>query len=173
MNSVATLCMVISSFNLSGEAKKTACEYMPYIVEQSQAADLKPETILSIIYVESRFEKSARSKSNACGLMQLIPKWNKEKINGKLIKHTCKEIMEPKRNIRLGIRALKKWLASTGSMDRALCGYNAGNVCRKPRRKDRDSGKKYIKNPAKFRYVKAVRSTERKIRFRATKMTKK
>tara|TARA_Y100000287_G_C14212685_1_gene351771 strand:- start:940 stop:1422 length:483 start_codon:yes stop_codon:yes gene_type:complete len=151
----------MSSMSMSDEAKKTACEEMPYIVEQAEAGGFEPTLILSMIYVESRFEKKARSKSNACGLMQLIPKWNKEKVNGKLIKYSCEEIKEPKLNIRLGIRALNRWLKSTRSLDRALCGYNAGNICRK---RPKSSDAKYIKYPSKFRYVKAIKSVQRKIK---------
>jgi len=137
---------------MSDSAKKTACDHMPYIVEQSKESGFDPTLILSMMYVESRFKKNVVSRSGACGLMQLIPKWNKEEVGGKLKKYSCKEIMEPKRNIRLGIIALKKWLRSTGSLDRALCGYNAGNICRKK-----------VKYPAKFRYVKAVKRVQKKI----------
>ena len=164
MNLASALCLVISTFSIQDEAKETACEHMPYIVEVSEKEGIDPITILSMMYVESRFQKNAVSKSNACGLMQLIPKWNKETVNGKKIKYTCKEIMEPRRNIRLGIAALKRWKASTGSMDRALCGYNAGNICRKPRRINADKEVKYIRNASKFRYVKSVRRVERRIK---------
>jgi len=132
---------------------------MPYIVEQSKKAKLDPTLILSMMYVESRFKKNAVSRSGACGLMQLIPKWNKEKINGKLVRHSCKKIMEPKRNIRLGVIALKKWLKATGSLDRALCGYNAGNICRKK-----------VKYPSRFGYVKAVKRVQKRIRKSLAKL---
>ena len=147
-----SLCLAVSSLGISNSAKKTACNHMPYIVEQSKKAELDPTLILSMIYVESRFKENAVSGSGACGLMQLIPKWNKEKINGRLVRHSCKKIMEPKRNIRLGVIALKEWIRVTGSLDRALCGYNAGNICRKK-----------VKYPSKFRYVKAVKRVQVKI----------
>ena len=164
MNLASALCLVISTFSLQDDAKQAACEHIPYVIEVSEKEGFDPITILSMMYVESRFQKKAVSRSNACGLMQLIPKWNKETVDGKKIKYTCKEIMEPRRNIRLGIAALKRWRVSTGSMDRALCGYNAGNICRKPSKKRAD--KKYVKNPSKFRYVKSVRRMERKIKKR-------
>ena len=153
MELILSLCLAVSSLGISDSAKKTACDHMPYIVEQSQKADFDPILILSMMYVESRFQKNAVSGSGACGLMQLIPRWNKEKIDGKLVRHSCKKIMEPRRNIRLGVVALKKWLKATGSLDRALCGYNAGNICRKK-----------VKYPSKFRYVKAVKRAEKMIK---------
>jgi soluble lytic murein transglycosylase-like protein len=152
MELIMSLCLAVSSLGISDSAKKTACDHMPYIVEQSKKAELDPALILSMMYVESRFKKNVVSRSGACGLMQLIPRWNKEKINGKLVRYSCEKIMEPRRNIRLGIMALKRWLKATGSLDRALCGYNAGNICRKK-----------IKYPSKFGYVKAVRRVQRKI----------
>ena len=155
MELIMSLCLAISSLGISDSAKKTACDHMPYIVEQSKEAGFDPTLILSMMYVESRFKKNVVSRSGACGLMQLIPKWNKEKINGKLVRHSCEKIMEPRRNIRLGIVALKRWLKSIGSLDRALCGYNAGNVCRKK-----------IKYPSEFRYVKAVKRAQKRIRKR-------
>ena len=174
MSLAMSLCLAVSSLGVSSDAKNTACKDMPYIVEQAKAEGFDPTLIVSMIYVESRFEKGAKSTGNACGLMQLIPKWNKEKVNGKLIKYSCEEIKDPKLNIRLGVKALKRWLKSTGSLDRALCGYNAGNICRKPRRSKKDSPnksfKKHIKYPSKFRYVKAVRRIERKVKRRLTKL---
>lgn len=153
MDLVLSLCLAVSSLGITDGAKKTACDNMPYIVERSKEAGFDPTLILSMIYVESRFQKNAVSKSNACGLMQLIPKWNRERVNGKRIKYSCKKIKEPKLNIRLGIIALKRWLKSTKSLDRALCGYNAGNVCRKK-----------IKYPSKFRYVKAIKRVQKRIK---------
>lgn len=153
-----SLCLAISSLGISDSAKKTACDHMPYIVTQSKEAGFNPTLILSLMYVESRFNKNAVSRSGACGLMQLIPKWNKERINGKLVRHSCRNIMEPRRNIRLGVAALKRWLESIGSLDRALCGYNAGNVCRKK-----------IKYPSEFAYVKAVKRVQKRIEKRLAK----
>ena len=92
--------------------------------------------------------------------MQLIPKWNPDRIRGKKKHYTCDEIKSPRRNIRLGIKALKVWLGYPGiggDMNRALCAYNAGNKCRVFKNKTR------FKNPDKLRYVKAVRRAQKKI----------
>ena len=89
--------------------------------------------------------------------MQLIPKWNSVKLRGKKRIYTCEELFHPRRNIKLGVRALKRWLnmpGIKGNMDRALCAYNAGNRCRFPKR---------IPDASKTRYVKAVRKAQKKI----------
>lgn len=172
MNLATMLCLTISSFGLSEEAKVTACSNMPFIIKQAESAGFKPSLIVSLIYVESRFEKKAVSKGGACGLMQLIPKWNKEKIRGKTIKHSCKALTDPKLNIRLGIIALKRWLKiSRNDMNRALCGYNAGVKCTKRIRDDRGRFKYILKNPSNFRYVKAVRRIQRKLERKTNNLT--
>ena len=105
----------------------------------------------------SCFQKNAVSHAGACGLMQLIPKWNSVKIRGKKHTYTCKELFHSRRNIKLGVRALKLWLnmpGIEGDMNRALCAYNAGNKCRFPKR---------IPDASKTKYVKAVRKAQKKI----------
>tara|TARA_A200000159_G_scaffold164544_1_gene194613 strand:- start:4944 stop:5489 length:546 start_codon:yes stop_codon:yes gene_type:complete len=164
VNLATMLCITISSFGLSEEAKVTACNNMPLIVQQAQGAGFDPSLIASLIYVESRFEKNAVSKGGACGLMQLIPKWNKVKIKDKTIKYSCKALTEPKLNIRLGIIALKRWLKiSRNNMNRALCGYNAGIKCIEKTKGGKGNSEYIMRDPTTFRYVKAVRRIQRKI----------
>ena len=155
MNLVAALCLAVASLGISKSENRTACKYMPYIVQQSAHHNIDPSLIVSMMFVESSFQKKAVSHADACGLMQLIPKWNSVKIKGKKHIYTCEELFQPKRNIRLGVQALKAWLKMTsGDIDRALCAYNAGNRCRFPKR---------VKDASKTKYVKAVRKAQRKI----------
>jgi len=154
---VTALCLAVASLGVSKTEKRTACKYMPYIVQQSAQHNIDPSVVVSMMFVESSFQKKAVSPKGACGLMQLIPKWNSVKIRGKKHTYTCKELFHSRRNIRLGVRALKRWLnmpGIKGDMDRALCAYNAGNRCRFPRR---------IPDASKTKYVKAVRKAQRKI----------
>ena len=157
MNLVAALCMAVASLGVSKSEKRTACKYMPYIVQQSAQHNIDPSVVVAMMFVESSFQKKVISPKGACGLMQLIPKWNSVKIRGKKHTYTCEELFHPRRNIKLGIRALKRWLnmpGIKGDMDRALCAYNAGNRCRFPKR---------IPDASKTRYVKAVRKAQSKI----------
>lgn len=47
--------------------------------------NIDPLLILSLISVESTFNKKARNKSTASGLMQVVPKWHRDKIKGRNI----------------------------------------------------------------------------------------
>ncbi len=160
MDIVTALCIAVASLGVSKSQQKTACKNMPYIVKQSKKNNIDPTIVVSVMFVESGFTKSVVSSAGACGLMQLIPKWNPDRIRGKKKYYTCDEIKSPRRNIRLGVKALKVWLGYSGidgDMNRALCAYNAGNKCRVFKKKTR------IKNPAKIQYVKSVRSAQKKL----------
>jgi soluble lytic murein transglycosylase-like protein len=157
VNLVTALCMAVASLGVSKSEKRTACTYMPYIVQQSAKHSIDPSLIVSVMFVESSFGKKAVSHAGACGLMQLIPKWNPVKIRGKKHTYTCEELFHPRRNIKLGVRALKRWLnmpGIEGDMNRALCAYNAGNRCRFHKR---------IPDASKTKYTKAVRKAQKKI----------
>jgi len=157
MSLVTALCLAVASLGVSKSEKRTACKYMPHIVQQSSHHNIDPSIVVSMMFVESSFQTKAVSPKGACGLMQLIPKWNSVKIKGKKHTYTCKELFHPRRNIKLGVRALKRWLdmpGIKGDMGRALCAYNAGNRCRFPKR---------IPDASKTKYVKAVRKAQKKI----------
>jgi soluble lytic murein transglycosylase-like protein len=46
---------------------------------------IKPSLVLAVIKTESTFKVNAKSNHNARGLMQVIPRWHKEKIAGRNI----------------------------------------------------------------------------------------
>lgn len=165
MNLTAALCMAVASLGVSKSARNTACNHMGYIVEQSKKNNVEPSLIVSMMYVESGFQKKVVSKAGACGLMQLIPKWNYLVVNGKKRYYTCERLKRDTRlNIKLGVLALKKWMKivkaddpenlKSDILNRSICAYNAGNRCR---------WKKRIKNPAKTKYAKRVLATQEKI----------
>ena len=165
MDLVAALCMAVASLGVSKSEQRTACRHMPYIVQQSAKQNIDPSLIVSMMFVESSFQKKVVSRANACGLMQLIPKWNPVKIRGKKKFYTCEELFQPRLNIRLGVKALKRWVRITraesppdapvgDALYRSVCAYNAGNVCR---------FRKRIKDPTKTRYVKKVLASQKKL----------
>ena len=99
----------------------------PTIVEESLANDLEPELVAAVIQVESSWYPKAESEAGACGLMQVIPKWN-PKPDGTL--YTCDELKDPATNIKAGTAALARWMQrASGDRYLALCAYNAGNTC--------------------------------------------
>jgi soluble lytic murein transglycosylase-like protein len=78
--------------------------------------------ILAIIHTESNFNKIAKSKSNAIGLMQVIPRWHKEKfITGLSRTNTLN-------NVLAGALVYKKCLSKhKQNVKRALSCYSGYN----------------------------------------------
>jgi len=99
----------------------------PIIVKEATANNVEPELVAAVIQVESSWYPKAESEAGACGLMQVIPKWN-PKQDGSL--YTCDELKDPATNIKAGTAALARWMKrASGDKYLALCAYNAGNTC--------------------------------------------
>jgi len=112
---------------LVGANEKRIKEYTPTIEKHAKQQNLEPELVAAIIQVESSWHPRAESEAGACGLMQVIPKWNPKK-DGSL--YTCDELKDPETNIRVGTEAFRWWMnQAKGDRELALCAYNAGYVC--------------------------------------------
>ncbi|MGH8397710.1 MAG: transglycosylase SLT domain-containing protein [Gammaproteobacteria bacterium] len=93
------------------------------IHEEATRARVSPELVLSIINVESDFDRFAVSHAGARGLMQIMPFWLKlsGQPNGNLFHETT--------NLRLGCTILKYYLGkSHGDIREALQRYNGATV---------------------------------------------
>lgn len=116
----------------TGVQEKTINKLAPTIIQESKANNLEPELVAAVIQVESSWYPKAESEAGACGLMQVIPKWN-PKDDGTL--YTCEELKDPKTNIKAGTKALRWWMdRAKGDVPLALCAYNAGYTCFKKMR---------------------------------------
>mgnify|MGYP001278774032 CR=1 FL=1 len=121
------LCFAVSGDKVDYNQVKNACKYMPIVLEESHNSNVDPLLVAAIIEVESDWRTGAESSAGACGLMQVIPRWNPRQ-DGNL--HTCKNLKNPKIGIRAGVRAIRRWLnKADGDIVTALCAYNAGNSC--------------------------------------------
>jgi len=58
-------------------------EIVKEVYAQSYSKDLDPHMVLSMIKNESGFRLKARSREGALGLMQVIPRWHKDKLKGR------------------------------------------------------------------------------------------
>tara|TARA_B100000073_G_scaffold340805_1_gene341150 strand:- start:933 stop:1343 length:411 start_codon:yes stop_codon:yes gene_type:complete len=113
-------------------SEKAIKEYTPTITKNAEQNNLEPELVAAVIQVESSWYPRAESEAGACGLMQVIPKWNPKKDGSY---YTCEELKDPKTNIEVGTRALRWWLdQAKGDRELALCAYNAGYICFKKMR---------------------------------------
>lgn len=86
---------------------------------EARRADLKPEWVLALIDIESRFNRFAISSAGARGLMQIMPFWLEE------IGHTEDNLFHVQTNLRLGCAILRYYLdREHGNLTRALARYN-------------------------------------------------
>jgi len=133
MTAIEVMCTAILALNIGGseENGRFACKQLTAVYNAAEANDVEPALIIAVIHHESRFKPHAVSKANACGLMQVVPRWTGSKKT-KVPKLTCKELKNPNTNIKYGTRTLKYWITSygRGSVRLGLCGYNAGYRCK-------------------------------------------
>ncbi len=86
---------------------------------EAKRADLSPELVLSVIQVESNFDRFAISRVGAIGLMQIMPFWLKE------IGKTSDNLFNMRTNLRFGCTILKYYLKKEkGNLTHALARYN-------------------------------------------------
>ncbi|WP_232339805.1 lytic transglycosylase domain-containing protein [Ketobacter nezhaii] len=86
---------------------------------ESHRFQLQPELVLSVMHVESLFDRYAVSTVGAQGLMQVMPFWKNE------IGTTSDNLTDIATNIRYGCAILKTYLTrEKGNMMRALARYN-------------------------------------------------
>ena len=86
---------------------------------EALSANLKPDLVLALIQIESRFDQYAVSRVGAQGLMQVMPFWKNE------IGRPTDNLTELDTNLRYGCHILQFYLArEKGNLIRALARYN-------------------------------------------------
>lgn len=79
-----------------------------------------PLLILAVISVESRFNPIAESTFGAKGLMQIIPKFHREKL---VVHGGDESLLDPEINIQVGAEVLREYLRRFGGTETALQAY--------------------------------------------------
>jgi soluble lytic murein transglycosylase len=101
--------------------------YEHLIVGHARNYELDPALVAAVIYRESKFDASARSRSGAIGLMQLLPDTAKG-----IAVHTgghafvVDDLYEPEINVRYGSFYLRRLIRKYDDERLALAAYNAG-----------------------------------------------
>lgn len=86
---------------------------------EARLADLKPDLVLALIEVESRFDRFAVSRAGAQGLMQVMPFWKNE------IGRPEDNLTDVQTNLRYGCRILQFYMEKAGgNWTEALARYN-------------------------------------------------
>jgi hypothetical protein len=87
---------------------------------------LDPLLVLAVMAIESRFNPLAESAVGAQGLMQVMPKINRDKFHGH---GGVKAALNPIANIKVGAKILKEFIRHGGSVEAGLKLYvGAGNL---------------------------------------------
>jgi hypothetical protein len=82
---------------------------------------MDPLLLLAVAAVESSFNPLAESVMGAKGLMQIIPKWHRQKLERV---GGDEALFDPEANILLGARILKEYVHRTGTLQAGLQFYN-------------------------------------------------
>jgi len=155
------ICMTVFSIDMRNA--DVICDNAHIIEEMAEAYDLDPSLIIAVGRIESAWTPTAKSPANACGIMQVLPKYSK-KFGNKGRNLTCEELKDPETSIRVGSKILNYWLKkyAKGNETIGLCGYNAGFRC-KGENKNKQ-GLKYAKAVLKYRkyFKKKMRIQKRK-----------
>lgn len=89
------------------------------IHHEAMRANLPPELVLSVIQVESNFDRFAISEAGALGLMQVMPFWLKE------LGRPDANLFDVQTNLRFGCTILRYYLdMEKGDTVKALARYN-------------------------------------------------
>jgi soluble lytic murein transglycosylase len=101
--------------------------YTAIVRDRAKAEGIDPALLAAVIYQESKFKPSARSRSGAIGLMQLTPSTARGialRTGGTAFR--VSDLTDPKINIRYGTWYLHDLFAKYGSLRLVLAAYNAG-----------------------------------------------
>lgn len=90
--------------------------------EASKRAGLRPELLIAIMQKESTFRPKVQSRYGAQGLMQVVRRWHREKLD------KSESLFDPVVNIRVGSDILEEYLElMEGDLPKALARYS-GNA---------------------------------------------
>lgn len=94
-------------------------EILRHVHREATRTRLEPELVLSVIQVESNFDRFAISHAGARGLMQIMPFWLEE------IGRPHDNLFKIRTNLRLGCTILRHYLdIENGDLQKALARYN-------------------------------------------------
>jgi len=103
--------------------------YLDQIKKEALELKLDPTLVLSLIRQESGFNPMARSRTDALGLMQVMPKVaRKIAQDSKITFEQNTELFDPDLNLKIGTRELQNRLKEfKGNLVLAIASYNAGS----------------------------------------------
>jgi soluble lytic murein transglycosylase len=102
--------------------------FWPDLKRFSSDNALDPYMVASLIRQESAFNPNAVSRTNALGLMQIMPKTGKLVAKQEKIRRFAPtQLFTPGTNLQLGTRYFRSMVDKFGAFEYALAAYNAGS----------------------------------------------
>jgi soluble lytic murein transglycosylase-like protein len=93
--------------------------FLRLVHSEARRAQVPPELVLSVIEIESRFDRFAISSAGALGYMQVMPFWLKE------LDRPYDNLFKAATNLRMGCTILKYYLdRENGDLVKGLARYN-------------------------------------------------
>lgn len=86
----------------------------------AERANLDPLLVLAVISIESRFNPLAESPYGAKGLMQIIPRYHRDKLAAQGGEAA---VLDPEANILVGTQILQEYVRRTGTIEAGLQFY--------------------------------------------------
>ena len=108
---------VARRYRISLEATR---ELVGTAYREGKVIGVDPLLIIAVMAVESRFNPIAQSDGGAVGLMQVIPRFHLDKLDGA----ERGAVLDPQTNIHLGARILKEYIRQAGDERAGLQLYN-------------------------------------------------
>lgn len=97
-------------------------EIQGYVIEISELYDLNPNLIFAMIEAESSGRRKVVSKAGCVGLMQVSPKWHKERMD----RLGVSDLKDAYGNILVGCDYVAEMFAKYDDVYCVLMGYNQG-----------------------------------------------
>lgn len=96
-----------------------------YIVVLCESKHISPALVFAIIDRESSFnEKAIGDNGHSFGLMQIQPRWSKERME----KLNCMDLLDPYKNVTVGIDILFEYFERNEDIAYVLMAYNGGEA---------------------------------------------
>ena len=104
-------------------------DYKEFVLAEAERNDIDPALVFAVIKAESKFDKNAKSKAGAIGLMQIKLQTANYvcEINGEN-DITESQLFDPQTNIKIGTKYLSYLAQKFESLDTVICAYNAGET---------------------------------------------
>lgn len=126
---VATCTLIVLASFFSVFFISFKLDYKQQVLESSAKNDINASLVFAIIKAESKFDKNAKSRAGAIGLMQIkLESANYCMQMDGMDSLTESQLFDISTNIAVGARYLKYLLSKFEVTDTAICAYNAGET---------------------------------------------